>query len=341
MNIFAADIGGTKTNFGVYEIGGKGDDLRPVAQGAVFTGDYPDGDTMLADVVQKHAGGRRITAAAFGIAGPVSDGVCRGENLPWKVKEAREDSFAKTLKLDRVALLNDLAATANGVRYLKGEQIVTLNEGKKERNGHIAVIAAGTGLGEASLIYDRDKGEYEPLAMEGGHTDLAVRNDLEIELLKYLMKLERPVNQEAVLCGSGLFNVYNFFKDTGRYPEPDWLAREIAAADTKGKPGVVSKNGLEKKAEICVRTLDLFMAMYGARAGNLGMQIMAGGGVFVGGGIAPKNLDKIKDGTFMAAFKDKGPHFGPMVEKFPVYVVLEQKTALIGAAQYAVTHCVR
>lgn len=338
MIIFAGDIGGTKTNFGFYETGGPSahHDLRPLAQGSVLTGDFPGADAMLSTIARDNAGGRKIEAAAFGIAGPVEDGVCRGENLPWASKEARADSIARTLGLQRVALLNDLAATAAGVRFLKGDQIVTIHEGERKERGNIAVIAAGTGLGEAGLVWHA--GQYEPLAMEGGHTDLAVRNDLELELFKYLMTLETPVNQEAVLCGSGLFNVYNFFKVSGRAQEPDWLAKEIAAASTKDKPGLVSKYGQSKQADICVRALDLFMSMYGARAGNLAMTIMSTGGVFVGGGIAPKNLAKIKDGTFMAAFVDKGHHFRPIVSKFPVHVILEQKTALIGAAHYAAAH---
>ena len=200
----------------------------------------------------------------------------------------------------------------------------------------MAVIAAGTGLGEGGLIWNGRT--YEPLASEGGHTDLAVRNKEEIELLTFLMTLERPVNQEAVLCGSGLVNVYNFFRTVRRLEEPGWLAAEIQAASDKDKPGVISSRGLEKKADICVKALDLFVAMYGARAGNLALSLMATGGVFVGGGIAPKNIEKMKDGTFVRNLHDKGAHFRPIIEKFPVHVIMEQKTALIGAARYAQDH---
>lgn len=332
MLIFAADIGGTKTNFGVFDATG-GDQLQPVKEGSVGTGDYPDANTMLSTLARDNAGSKRIDAAAFGIAGPVTNGVCRGENLPWVSKEASEVNIAKAMGLPRVALLNDLAANAAGVRYLKGNQIVTLNEGKRQDLGNMAVIAAGTGLGEAGLIWNN--GRYEPLAMEGGHTDLAVRNELEIELLKYLLTIEQPVNQEAVLCGSGLYNVYNFYKTSGRAKEPPDLARQMAAATPKDRPGLVSKFALVEKCEICVNALDLFMSMYGARAGNLAMQIMATGGVYIGGGIAPKNIEKLKDGTFMKAFTDKGAHFEPIISDFPVHVILEQKTALLGAAHYA------
>jgi glucokinase len=264
----------------------------------------------------------------------VNDGVCLGENLPWK-SEVRATSLAQALGVKRASLLNDLAATANGVRFLKNEQIVTIYAGQPVKNGTLAVIAAGTGLGEAALIWQGS--DYEPLPLEGGHTDLAVRNEEEIELLKFLLTVERPVNQEAVLCGSGLFNVYRYLKSTGKYQEPADLAKQIEAGSEKEKPGFVSMFGLQKKAPIYEKALDLFMSMYGARAGNLAMTLMATGGVFVGGGIAPKNLEKLKDGTFMNAFLDKG-FFRRFMEKMPVHVVLEQKTALIGAAQYAASH---
>jgi glucokinase len=275
-----------------------------------------------------------VDAAAFGIAAPVTKGVASGENLPWK-GDIRADSLGAALGLKHAPLLNDLAATANGVRFLRGDQIVTLHKGEPVEGGTIAVIAAGTGLGEAGLIWQGT--DYEPLPLEGGHTDLAVRNEEEIELLKYLLTVERPVNQEAVLCGSGLVNLYNFLKSTGRYEEPAWLAAEMEAADVKRKPGVISEACATKKTPICEKALDLFVSMYGARAGNLAMTLMATAGVFIGGGIAPKNLKKLQSGAFMEAFFDKG-FFRKFMVKMPVHVVMEQKTALIGAAQYAASH---
>lgn len=334
MIILAGDIGGTKTNLGLFEQASTGADLRKLEEKTVPTNSAGSPEEIMLKYLRERPSPAKIDTAAFGIAGPVTNGVCQGENLPWK-REIRATALAEALGVKRASLLNDLAATANGVRFLKDEQIVTIYEGQPVDNGTLAVIAAGTGLGEAALIWQGT--DYEPLALEGGHTDLAVRNEEEIELLKFLLTVERPVNQEAVLCGSGLFNVYRFLKSTGKYEEPADLSKQIDAAGEKEKPGLVSMFGLQKKAPIYEKALDIFVSMYGARAGNLAMTLMATGGVYIGGGIAPKNLEKLKDGTFINAFLDKG-FFRRFMEKMPVYVVMEQKTALIGAAQYAASH---
>lgn len=334
MIILAGDIGGTKSNLGLFEQASAGGDLKKLDEKTVPTHSFPSPEDMMVAFVNNRPSKVKIEAAAFGIAGPVTNGVCMGENLPWK-REIRDTSLAQALGLKRASLLNDLAATANGVRFLKDEQIVTLHAGQPVEHGTLAVIAAGTGLGEAALIWQG--ADYEPLPLEGGHTDLAIRNEEEVELFKFLLTVERPVNQEAVLCGSGLFNVYRYLKSTGRYPEPPEMAQQIDAAGEKEKPGLVSQFGLARKAPIYEKALAIFISMYGARAGNLAMTLMATGGVFIGGGIAPKNLERLKDGTFMQAFTDKG-FFRRFMEKMPVHVVLEQKTALIGAAQYAASH---
>lgn len=334
MIILAGDIGGTKTSLGLFEQASTGADLRKLEEKTVPTNSAGSPEEIMLKYLRERPSPVKIDTAAFGIAGPVTNGVCQGENLPWK-REIRATALGQALGVKRASLLNDLAATANGVRFLKDEQIVTIYQGQPVENGTLAVIAAGTGLGEAALIWQGT--DYEPLALEGGHTDLAVRNEEEIELLKFLLTVERPVNQEAVLCGSGLFNVYRFLQSTGGYQEPADLASQITGATEKDKPGFVSMFGLQKKAPIYEKALDLFISMYGARAGNLAMTLMATGGVYIGGGIAPKNLDKLKDGTFMNAFLDKG-FFRRFMEKMPVYVVMEQKTALIGAAQYAASH---
>jgi glucokinase len=334
MIILAGDIGGTKTNLGLFEQATPGGELRKLEEKTVPTNSAGSPEEIMLKYVKERPSPVRIDTAAFGIAGPVTNGVCQGENLPWK-REIRATALAEALGVRRASLLNDLAATANGVRFLKDGQIVTIYEGQPVENGTLAVIAAGTGLGEAALIWQGT--DYEPLALEGGHTDLAIRNEEEVELFKFLLTVERPVNQEAVLCGSGLFNVYRFLKSTGKYDEPADLSKQIEVAGEKEKPGLVSMFGLAKRAPIYEKSLDLFMSMYGARAGNLAMTLMATGGVYVGGGIAPKNLEKLKDGTFMNAFLDKG-FFRRFMEKMPVYVVMEQKTALIGAAQYGASH---
>ncbi len=333
MIIFAADIGGTKTNLGIFEKT-DGGQLKTIVEDSRKTNSAKSPEEMMTDFARVSRFEGKLDTASFGIAGPVTKGVCLGENLPWGT-EVRATSLAQSLGVKNASLLNDLASTAYGVRFVAKDKLVTVQPGTPVEHAPVAVIAAGTGLGEAALIWTGT--DYEPLPLEGGHTDLAIRNEEEIELFKWLLTVERPVNQEAVICGSGMFNVYRFLRQTGRYPEPEELQKQIDAAGEKEKPGLVSMFGLERKAAIYEKTLDIFISMYGARAGNVAMTLMAFGGVYLGGGIAPKNLKRLADGTFMKAFLDKG-FFRRFMEKMPVYVVMEQKTALIGAAEYGAAH---
>jgi glucokinase len=331
MIILAADVGGTKSNLGLFEKeqGGRGG-LNMVEERGYPTHDFPQGLDVMLQRFLKDIGrdASQIDAACVGIAGPVEDGVCVAEWLPWHRVDERQVAAGVGVRGTR--LINDMFATAWGVTALRPDQLVTLNEGEKKDRRNIAVIAAGTGLGETALVYD--DGNYHAVASEGGHTDWAPRNKAELELFKFLLDRSQRVTNEHVICGRGLVNVYTYFKslETGNppaaLPDSDDDARRIAheaAADPKSAAG---------------KAMDLFVAAYGGRAGNLAMQVMATGGVYVGGGIAPKNLPRMLDGNFMRNFVDKGPLFQPILEKVPVYVVLEQKTALIGAAQYALAH---
>jgi glucokinase len=322
--ILAGDIGGTKTNLALFEE--AADDKFTQREGQTFpSNDYPGLEAVIVEFLR----GREfpIEAAAFGVAGPVIDGVCRATQLPWVVSQT---SLQDILRLDDVWVINDLEATAYGVAALGEEQLVVLNPGRRAHGGNIAIIAAGTGLGEAALIWDG--AHYHAMASEGGHADFAPRNELEIELLRYLLTLKHRISYERVLSGPGLVTVYNFFKATGLAAEPEWLRLEIEASDDAAR--TISQAALSGRAEICVRALDLFVSVYGAQAGNLALTVKATGGVFVGGGIAPKIIEKLTDGTFIKAYKDKG-RLSPMVEAAPVAVIMEPKTALIGAGRYA------
>jgi len=236
----------------------------------------------------------------------------------------------RTLKLDAVNLLNDLEAGAYGLFTLEDEEFFTLNEGRMRQAGNKALIAAGTGLGQA-MLYD-DGRHFRPLASEGGHGDFAPRDELEIELLRYLMGRFGHASYERVLSGPGLFNIYRFLKESRGMEEPAWLTERFAAGDDPS--AIVSKASLAKEAEICVKALDMFVSIYGAEAGNLALRAKSVRGLYVGGGIAPKILDKLKDGTFMRAFLDKG-RYTDLLAAMPVQVVLNDKTALRGAAYYA------
>jgi glucokinase len=321
--VLAGDIGGTKTNLALFSV--QGEKLRAERSRTFQSNDY----SGLLPVVREFLAGtdHAIDSSCFGIAGPVVDGKVKTTNLPWMVDSGE---LSGALKLDPVALLNDLEAAAYGIFTLEEKEFFTLNQGTIHQSGNKALIAAGTGLGQA-ILYD-DGHHFRPLASEGGHADFAPRNDLEIELLRYLIGRFGHVSYERVISGPGLLNIYGFLKETGKFEEPTWLAEKLLAAGDDS--AVISQAALANEAEICVKALDLFVSAYGAEAGNLALRAKSVRGLHVGGGIAPKILDKLKDGTFMRAFVDKG-RYTDLVSAIPVKVVLNEETGLRGAAYYA------
>jgi glucokinase len=323
--IIAGDIGGTKTNVALFEARGR--ELgRVVVQQSFPSAGYDSLEAILADFVAAHRP-ESVTAACFGVAGPVVRGRVEATNLAWKVSD---ESLARSLKLPRVHLINDLEATAFGLGELSAEQLYTLNEGEADPAGHRALIAAGTGLGMAGIF--NAGAHYHPMPSEGGHMDFAPRNEREFEMLVYLReKVGGRVSYERVLSGLGLFNIYSFLRDRGHGEEPAWLAEEIASGDPTA---AVSRAGLEGRSELAATTLQMFVEIYGAMAGNLALLLKSTGGLYVGGGIAPKILDKLKDGSFMRNYGDKGRMSG-LVMSIPVRVILDDKAALYGAARRA------
>ena len=321
--VFAGDIGGTKTNLALYSV--HGDKLRSESMQTFPSKRY----SGLVPVLQDFLGSAqpKIDAACFGIAGPVVDGKVKTPNVPWMVDSSE---LRRALKLDSVNLLNDLEAGAHGIFTLNNDEFCTLNEGTMRQSGNKALIAAGTGLGEA-IMHD-DGRHFHPLASEGGHADFAPRNELEIELLRYLFGRFGHVSYERVLSGPGLFNIYKFFKENRGLEEPKWLTERFASGDDAS--AVVSKTALADEAEICVKSLELFVSLYGAEAGNLALRAKSLRGLYIGGGIAPKILAKLKDGAFMRAFVDKG-RYTDLLAAIPVQVVLNDQAALRGAAYYA------
>jgi glucokinase len=321
--VLAGDIGGTKTNLALFSV--HGEKLRVESQRNFPSKRY----SGLLPVLQEFlAGGdRAFDAACFGIAGPVVDGKVKTPNLPWMVDAAE---LRRALKLDAVALLNDLESAGYGVLTLENDEFCTLNEGTMRQSGNKALIAAGTGLGQA-ILYD-DGHHFHPLASEGGHADFAPRNELEIELLRHLLGRFGHVSYERVLSGPGLFNIYRFLKDVRKLEEPAWLTERLAAGDDPS--ATITKAALAGEAVICVEALNLFVSAYGAEAGNLALRAKSVRGLYVGGGIAPKILDKLKDGTFMRAFVDKG-RYTDLLAATPVQVVLNEQAPLRGAAYYA------
>ena len=319
--ILAGDVGGTKVHLALFDfIDGK---LKVVRDKLFPAKEYAGLEAIVTEFVISE----KVTAACFGVPGPVRDGRLRLTNLPWTL-DSRD--LARNLKIDHVFLINDLQANGYGIAELGPDQIYTLSEGDARQVGNRALISAGTGLGEAFLIFDgRD---YVPYPSEGGHADFAPRNDDEIDLLHFLMqKYNGRISFERVVSGQGLTNVYEFLRDGRGMEEPAWLAQRMTEEDPNA---VITDLAMKARSEICERALDMFVSAYGAEAGNLTLKILAVGGLYVGGGIAPRILEKLKDGTFMKAFIDKG-RLSQLLVNTPVRVILESRTALIGAAAYA------
>jgi glucokinase len=257
----------------------------------------------------------------------VRDGRLRLTNLPWTL-DSRELSVS--LGINHVFLINDLEANGYGVAELAADQIYTLSEGDASQIGNRALLAAGTGLGEGLLIWNGHS--HTPYPSEGGHTDFAPRNEDEIDLLRFLkQKYNGRISYERVISGMGLTNVYEFLREVRGLDEPAWLAERIASEDPNA---VITELALAAKSEICEKTLDMFVSAYGSEAGNLALKLLSVGGVYIGGGIAPHILEKLKDGTFMKAFTDKG-RLSQLLINMPVRIILESRAALMGAAAYA------
>jgi glucokinase len=323
--ILAGDIGGTNTRLAFFDVSGGRLQLLTVN---VFPSRQHAGlDEIVAKFVAAN-NNLQPDAACFGIAGPVRNGRVTASNLPWIVESKR---LADELKLQEAVLINDLEANAWGIPALAPGDVVALNKVEGNPAGNQAVIAAGTGLGEAGMYWDGK--QHHIFASEGGHGDFAPRNDLEMDLFRYLENRFGHVSYERIVSGPGLVNVYHFLRDTGRGQEPAWLTEEMAKSD----PGAaISKAAVGGKCPLCEQAVDLFVSIYGAEAGNLALKLMSIGGVYLGGGIAPKLLAKLSGPLFMQAFVGKG-RMQALLESIPVRVITNDKAALLGAARCAAT----
>ena len=319
----AGDIGGTKTNLAVYAY--DGDRLVAKKNGSFPSKDHP----ALGEIVRKFLGTdiSSIHQACFGVAGPVKGGVVQVTNLPWIVDAA---ALQAELGFQKVSLLNDLEANAYGINTLLPNELLSLNPKADLRQvGNRALIAAGTGLGEAGMVWDGVT--HRPFASEGGHASFAPNSELGDQLLAFLRKDLGHVSWERVLSGKGMSNLYRFFRQRSGQPEPAWLTEQLKTGDLGA---VVSQAGLAGKDPACVETVDCFTRNYGSEAGNLALKMLSLGGVYIGGGIAPKMLAKMQSPLFLDAFSQKG-RLSPVLESMPVHVILNDKTALQGAAWFA------
>lgn len=323
--ILAGDIGGTKCNLALFEA--RLGTLRRVTQRRFASKDYSQLEEIVSEFARQTGGNGpeghpgKITAAGFGVAGPVVDQRVRTTNLPWVVDAA---SLARILEIKHVVLLNDVEASAYSLEVLRPTELCPLNEATPAPGANKALIAAGTGLGEAILFWNGDR--YVVSATEGGHADFAPRTETEIELLRFLKKRYTYVSFELILSGRGFRSIHEFFDPAVKHPSFD-------APDADPAPEI-TRLALAGSCPVCVRTLGLWTALYGAEAGNLALKALARGGVYVAGGIAVKILPKLKDGSFVRAFCEKSK-FGVLLGQIPIYVVLNEDAPLLGAAAQA------
>lgn len=330
MNLLAGDIGGTKTNLGIFSA--EAGPRDPLVEATFPSASYPSLKAIVREFLSRTD--LEVEQATLGVAGPLVEGRATVTNLPWVVDE---QELRETFDLSSVRLLNDLQAIAASVPFLEPPDLHTLgrygdlpyNEGDPVPGGAIAIIAPGTGLGEAFLTWDGAR--YRPHASEGGHVDFAPTNAVELDLLRYLKERFEHVSYERICSGRGLPNIYAFLRDTGRAEEPPWLAEQLAAA---ADPAPVITNAAlhaDKPCRLCSDTLDLFVSVLGAEAGNLALKVMATGGVYLGGGIPPRILPALEGDRFLRAFRRKG-RMSDVLAHVPVHVILNPKVALLGAA---------
>ena len=327
--IIAGDIGGTKTVLALFETAGE--DLRCVREGTFPSLEYHSLEAVVDEFLSATAR-PVLTGACFGVAGPVEGGRARLTNLPWLLDE---ELLAKALHSPRVRLLNDLEAAAFGMLFLASPDFEVLQSGKAGARGDIAVIAPGTGLGEALLHFDGK--QYHAIASEGGHSDFAPRTDDEIVLLRHLRAaLGGHVSYERILSGAGIGNLYRCLRNEATTREPAWLTEQLGSGDPNA---AISAAALANQDPVCVQALRMFCAVLGAEAGNLALKGMTTGGVIIGGGIAPKILSALKEGSFLAALSDKG-RFSGWAKNLPVRVALDPRAPLIGASRYLVSSAI-
>jgi glucokinase len=326
--ILAGDVGGTHARLALFDL--RGEELNLIVEQIYASHSYPNLETIITEFLRSTSA--KPDSAGIGLAGPIRDGRCVATNLPWIVDAAK---LRAETGLQNITLLNDLEANAYGIATLSPSDFEVLQKGRPDPHGNAAVISAGTGLGEAGMKWDGSA--LRPFASEGGHSSYAPEGELEGELFHYLSKRFGHVSCERVLSGPGLVNIYQFLLDTGRGSETARFEEELKKGDASA---VISEAGLAKRNDLCVAALDIFARIYGAEAGNVALKFLATAGVYLGGGIAPKILPKLREPAFLQQFLAKG-RMRQLLEAIPVLVILNENTALRGAARGALLQAKR
>ena len=316
--ILAADIGGTKTNVALYENGDTG--LKPLREQRYVSAHYPS----LNDIVHDFCGKTLPDRIAAAVAGPVIDGKSKLTNLPWVLDST---AMSRDMKIP-VAFVNDLEATAYGLAGLTEDQRVTLTAGDPTAKGNIAILAPGTGLGEAGCYWDGRN--YHPFATEGGHSDFAPRTTLDVEIFYYLQKQYGHVSWERVVSGMGIKNIFHFFTEVRKEQVPEWLSERMKDNDPAA---VISQSALRHEDLVCAQTMELFVRYMATEASSLVLKLMATGGLYLAGGIPPKILPLLQGDSWTKNFDNNG-RMHEFSDRIPVHVVMNDKMALQGAAYY-------
>jgi glucokinase len=323
--ILAGDVGGTKVHLALF--GFEQGRLTHIRDEKFPAKEHSGLEEVVRKFLDESSAVGDVTAACFGVPGPVRGGRLKLTNLPWVLDSGE---LSRNLGIAHLFLINDLEANGYGIPELSTEQIFVLSDGDSAAMGNRGLVSAGTGLGECVLAWNGKS--HMPMASEGGHTDFAARSDQEIELLRYLRaQLKGRVSVERVVSGIGLKNIYSFLRDVKRLEEPAWLKERMETEDANAVIGELAESGSN---DLCVQTLEMFVSAYGAEAGDLALKVLAIGGMYIGGGIAPKILKTMKEGLFMKSFTDKG-RLSDLLVHTPVRIILESRAALIGAAAYA------
>ena len=320
--LLVGDIGGTKTSLAVLE--GVEETRNPFAQATYPSAHFSGLEAVVREFLSET--GCLVDRACFGVAGPVVAGSATITNLPWVLDESE---LERSLGIPAVRLLNDLTAIACAVPFLAAEELHTLNSGTPVHHGALAVIAPGTGLGEAFLTWDGTR--YRPHSSEGGHASFAPVSMIQVDLLHYLFGRFTHVSSERVCSGSGIPNIYSYLRESSLATEPEWLAQEIAAASDPTPVIVNAALDESRPSELCAATLETFVSILGGEAGNLALKVLATGGVYLGGGIPPRLLGPLEAPAFLESFRGKG-RMADLLDRVPVHVILNPKAALLGAA---------